>query len=704
MDRTDGAGAPAGSGLPLAWRDQSHVLDRLVTAVWIFDIDHCRVVWANAAALDAWSAPSLAELQARDLKADMSPAVARRLRQYQGDFISHDATFTEIWTLYPHSVPRPLEVRLSGALLDDDRMAMLCEARDEASLQPEALRSADALLHTKLMISLHDLDGRTLYCNPAARASFDTPHQDLPSRFLHRRDYERMMEQIHSDAEAGLIAEVICAAGQRWHELTARSCHDPVSGRPSILVSETDVTELKEAEALAQSRAHHDPLTGLPNRLAMPARFGALVRKAEQRGARIGVLFIDLDQFKAVNDTLGHLHGDGVLMEVARRLSELRCEDDAVIRLGGDEFLFLATEGPEEPDRVEALAKRILERLALPVHGERRKLMVTPSVGIACFPHHGTNAQILMQRADLAMYEAKSGGRNQYRFFDETMRNQREEELELLADLREALRAGHILPYYQPRYSPCTRRVVAVEALARWMHPERGLILPSEFIPLSEKSGLINQIGLTILEQAVRQRCEWQRQGMDVSVSVNVSLRQLCEADFAATVQRILEADGCDPRRLELEVTETLLLEENPAVARNLEKVRLLGIRIAIDDFGTGYSNLARLNEMAVDCIKIDRSLIQGLPRNEEIVRLVIAMCNFMQVTIVAEGIETLAMAEWAHRHGCHELQGYFYSCPVEAGQMEGLLRGEPGLAQPARTRAWIGDQIGRTRIVTAPA
>jgi len=479
---------PPDTSAPHDWRNHSWILDRLSTAVCIFDIDHGRVVWANAAALEVWNAATLDELVARDLKADMSPAVARRLRQYQGDFISHDAVFTEMWTLYPRGAPRPLEARLSGARLPDGRMAMLCEGRDETRLQPEAIRSADALLHTSLMISLHDFDGRTLYCNPAARASFDHPRQDLAARFLHRRDYERMMAQIRSAAEGSMIAEVVGAHGQRWHELTVRACHDPVSGRPSILVSETDVTELKEAEALAQNRAHHDPLTGLPNRLAMPLRFNAMVRKAEQRGARIGVLFIDLDQFKAINDTLGHLHGDAVLMEIAKRLSALRVGDDTVIRLSGDEFLFLVTEGPEEPGRIDALARLVLERLALPVHGERRKLMVTPSIGIACFPQHGTNAQLLMQRADLAMYASKAGGRNQMRVYDEGMRNQREEELQLLSDLREALKNGHIVPYYQPRYAPGTQRAVAVEALARWQHPERGLILPSAFIPIAEKS------------------------------------------------------------------------------------------------------------------------------------------------------------------------------------------------------------------------
>ena len=649
------------------------LLDRLSSAVWIFDIDHARVVWANAMALEVWNAQSLEELQSRDLKSDMSPAVARRLRQYQADFTKHDASFNEMWTLYPNGVPRPLHVRLMGARLDDGRMAMLCEGRDETTPEPEVIRSADALLHTQLMISLHDLNGRTLYCNPAARTSFDD-QRDLPARFLHQADYQRLLEAIQLQSEVSMIAEVITATGQRWHELTARSCHDPVSGHPSILVSETDVTELKEAEALAQTRALHDPLTGLPNRLAMPTLFASLVRQADMRCARLGMLFIDLDQFKAINDTLGHVQGDGVLMDVAQRLFALRTKNDAVIRLGGDEFLFLAAEGPEEPGRIEALASRILQQLAFPVHGERRKLMVTPSIGIARYPEHGRDAELLMQRSDLAMYEAKAGGRNQYRIFDESMRNRREEELEVLADLREALRAGQIEPYYQPRYSPAACRMISVEALARWKHPEKGIVSPDEFIPLAEKSGLINQLGATILEQAIHQRCKWQAMGLDVSLSVNVSLRQLCEVDFAAMVERVLACYSCPPDRLELELTETLLLESNPVVHVNLQKVRALGIRIAIDDFGTGYSNLARLNEMAVDCIKIDRSLIQAVPRNDEIVRLVIAMCKFMQVTIVAEGIETWTMADWAYRHGCHELQGFFYSRPVCAAEMENLL------------------------------
>ena len=661
------------------------MLDRLSAAVWIFDIDHGRVVWANSAALDVWSADSLDELCARRMKDDMSPAVARRLQQYQVDFAERDAVFTELWTLYPRGVPRPMHVRFSGVRLADGRIGMFCEGREEAGLQPEAMRSADALLHTQLMISLHREDGRTLYLNPAARAAFEDKRDELADRFVQEDDYRKLVDAVQLQGETSLIARVHTSKGVRWHELTARACHDPASGCPSILVSEDDVSELKEAEALAQNLARHDPLTGLPNRLALSAIFQRLCRRAREKGARLGVFFIDLDQFKAINDTLGHQYGDMLLMEVARRLSALCGKHDAVIRLGGDEFLFLMTDESEEGEGLVGLAAKMLEQLSMPVNGDGRRLSVTPSIGIASFPDHGDDAQTLVQCADLAMYDAKMSGRNRYCLFQDDMRAYLENQLELLADLRDAFEGDQFEVYYQPRYSADRSRIVSVEALARWNHPERGLVFPAEFIPLCERTGLINQLGELILKRALCQRCEWSSLGVDVAVSVNVSLRQLSDPRFGTMVESLLRDTGCDGSRLELELTETLLVEGKRVVLDNLEEVRALGVRIAVDDFGTGYSNLARLSEMAIDCIKIDRSLIGGLPRNEAIVQMVIGMCKLMRVTIVAEGIETLAIANWAQRHGCHELQGYYFGRPMPARDLTAKLVSGSGAQRPEK-------------------
>lgn len=663
------------------------IVERLEAAVWVFDFDTCRVVWANPSALAAWSADTMDDLAARDLSTDMSPAVARRLRQYRADFLERDdAVFTEMWTLYPKGVPHPMHVRFRGVMLADGRMGMLCEGREETSLLPEAVRSADALLHTQLMISLHTTDGQTLYSNPAARATFENNHRDLRSRFVDTEDFERLVDRVRREGETSLIAEVHTTRGLRWHELTARSCYDPVSGSPSMLVSETDVSGLKEAEALARKRADHDSLTSLPNRMALPLRFEQLARKAKRMGARIGVLFIDLDQFKAINDTMGHEQGDAVLKEVAYRLDRLCGPDDCAFRLGGDEFLVVALDTGSEPDRVPCLADEILEKLSRPIHVERKPLTVTPSIGIALFPDHGEDAQSLMQRADLAMYAAKAAGRNQYRHFDDSILAERQEELDLLSNLREGLERGEIEAFFQPRVCAESRAIICVEALARWRHPERGLLAPAHFIPLAEKAGLINALGLSILTQTLSQQCAWSRAGIEVNVSVNLSLRQLCEPEFGNVVGRLLNQYACPGRRLEFEITETLLLEDNPVITANLDQVRSLGVRISIDDFGTGYSNLARLTEMTIDCVKIDRSLIAGLPRNEALVKMVIAMCTLMQVTIVAEGVETEEAAEWALRNGCHELQGYLFSKPTPGEEIEVVLRAQRSTARQSQT------------------
>ncbi|MDO1581754.1 putative bifunctional diguanylate cyclase/phosphodiesterase [Rhizobium oryzicola] len=667
------------------------ILDQLQLAVWIFDIDQGRVVWANAKALEIWAAASLEELCARNMAADMSPAVERRLRQYQADFVASAATFTEMWTLYPKGTPRPMRVRFSGVQLSDGRMGMLCEGSEELGLQPETIRSADALLHTQLMISMHDVSGRTLYSNPSARGSFAENYVDFSSRFVRRSDFRRLLKALEAEGEVSHIVKVRTSHGSRWHEITARACRDPVSGVPSILVSETDVSELKEAEAVASSQAHHDPLTGLPNRLALRSLFERLAERNERSGRGLALLFIDLDQFKAINDTLGHDQGDALLMEVSRRLLCLKEAGDAVVRLGGDEFLFLASTRKKSPKRIERLAGQILKSLAAPVEGACRPMNVTPSIGIALYPDHARDIHSLMRYADLAMYSVKANGRNQFRFYDDGLRSQREHELEMISDLREALRSDQFVVFYQPRYSVQENRIVGVEALIRWRHPEHGLVAPGHFIPVAESSGLIGQIGEYVLREALRQNAEWRKQGIELEMSVNVSLRQLRSPDFPRLVSKILRQYGCPPASLELELTETALFEDDAVIHANLKALRTEGVRIAIDDFGTGYSNLARLSEVSVDCIKLDRSLIQDFARNRPILRMVIAMCKFMEVTIVAEGVETRDMAAWTAEHGCHELQGYYFSKPVPACEILPLLD---------QTFSTAADQMSATYVI----
>lgn len=650
------------------------LLDNLEAAVWIFDIDHGRIVWANRSALDVWATDSLEELKARNMKADMSPSVERRLKQYQADFIARGATFTEAWTLYPHGVPRPLHVNFTGTTLADGRMGMMCEARDSADQPPETLRSSDALLHTKMMISLHEDSGETLYMNPAARNAFQTGQADLRERFVRTQDYEALVSEVGRARETSIIARMYTAHGERWHELTARACHDPVSGSPSLLISSTDVSNLKEAEARARVQAHTDPLTELPNRLSLQSVFARMTKKARRKNQSVGVLFIDLDQFKSINDTLGHNYGDTMLIRVANRLSSLCEADEVVARLGGDEFLFLMSVDNNRLELLTDRANAILGDLSLPVSFQGRKLSVTPSIGIAHFPKDGHSIQDLMQCADLAMYAAKAEGRNRYKIFDSHMRDQVESELEILTEIRDGLASNQFTVYFQPRISAATGKLCGVEALVRWNHPTRGLQAPNAFIPLCEKNGLIEQLGAVVMQKTLAQLTEWRNLGHNIRASINVSHRQLIDPEFATSVQQLLHTHDCPPEQVELEITETLYVEADQIVRTNIEKARAHGVRIALDDFGTGYSNFERLSQMAVDCIKIDRSLVDPLPKNEPIVRMMIGMCQLMKVNIVAEGIESEAVSRIVTSLGCNELQGYYHGRPMPAEQLTELL------------------------------
>ena len=656
---------------PAAGLDQS-LIDRLTTAAWIFDIDKAQVVWANAAALEVWRAASIRELAERDMKSDMSPAVARRLRQYQEDFERSACVFSELWTIYPGGASRTLRVLFSGIPLADGRMGMFCEARDEVHHQHDTLRSADALLHTQLMISLYSRSGEALYRNPAARSVLDRQDDGLASRFVDEQDYRKIIDQLERVGEVSGVMQMRTSRGVRWHELTARGCHDAVSGDPAILISEADVSELKETEAKARYIALHDTLTGLPNRSYVPITFAQCIGSAEGTRASLGVFFIDLDQFKLINDSLGHAFGDEVLVEVARRLVRIVGSDDSVIRLGGDEFLVIVSGGDPEAYRLKA--DWMVQALSAPINVGSRQLTVTPSIGISVYPENGTDDATLMKSADLAMYSAKSAGRNCVRFFSPSMRERADSRLELESSLKAAIVNGEFEVYYQPRVSTHNVTIVGAEALLRWNHPRLGVVPPSLFIPVCEEIGLIEKLGEYVLREATAQQKRWSDDGHRLSVSVNVSQRQMNSPAFPDLVADALERSGCDPQMIELELTESMLMEKSEESTALVERFRQHGLRISVDDFGTGYSNLARLHEFAIDCIKIDRAFVKDLPGNKALAEIIIALCKLMHVKIVAEGVETLEQLIWLRSKGCEEFQGFYFSMPITVAMMDALL------------------------------
>jgi diguanylate cyclase (GGDEF)-like protein len=656
----------------LEFPPEAPLLEALHQPIWIFDIDDSRVRWANRAALQIWQAGSLAELCTRDMGADMSDTVARRLRQYQQDFERGDARFSEQWTLYPGGRPATMWVGFSGVRLPDGRMAMLCEARPQEAMPPDSLRSVEALLHTEVMTTLYSRGGRALYRNPAARASVAEGSKSLRERLVERDDLRALVRALVNHGHCKRIARVVTTAGTRWHELSVRLCRDAATGRQALLVTEIDISDLKQAQAQAQYLADHDLLTGLPNRNHVIKAYPRALDDCRQKGLQAALIFLDLDHFKRVNDSLGHGVGDELLMHLARRLRAALGPQDRVARLGGDEFLLLVPHA----DAAAAARQRVqelVELIARPVQISQTELRVTPSIGVSLFPQDGTDIDTLMRHADQAMYSAKAAGRNGMAWFQPAMNAAAQSRLDLEVELRRALAHGDIRVYFQPRLDVETGRVVGAEALARWIHPQRGTIPPDVFIPVCEDCGLIGELGALVLETSARQQVRWAAQGRVLNISVNLSPRQFFYSALLPEVRDILARTGCDPRAIELEITESVLLGHDERTVATLEALHALGLRIAIDDFGTGYSNLAYLHRYPVDTLKIDRSFIRSLDELPALTEMIVTMCQVLKVHMVAEGVETVEQLAWLRARGVHEYQGFLFSPAVPPEAFERL-------------------------------
>jgi len=648
-------------------------LDLVRHPVWIFDIDLRRVYWGNTAALQVWGAPSLEELSGRDMGRDMSESVARRLAQYQADFIDHAAVFHEQWTLYPHGKPVSLDVTFSGHRLSDGRMAMLCEGRAVVSDTPEALRSVEALLHTAVMITLYGVDGAPLYRNPAARESVRSPEETLQERVADPEKFTQLVDRARHEGLATLTLPVNTVRGVRWHELSARRCRDAVTGADALLVSEADVTLLKESEAQASYLAVHDSLTGLPNRNHVRLSFAHAMRDLRAGGGQAALVVIDLDHFKDVNDTLGHAMGDELLVEVSRRLRATVRRGDLVARFGGDEFLILVSSQDIEAE-VGRIHQRIQQTVSEPVAIGGTTVRVTATLGAALFPRDGDDFETLLRSADLAMYSAKEGGRNALAYYDSAMGQALRARTELETDLRAAIESQAFEVHYQPRVGARSGRIEGAEALVRWRHPTRGMIPPGEFIALCESTGLIVELGRFVCERAARQAAAWAAAGHDLIVSVNMSPREFSQDNVAGHLSALLRRTGCDPSRLQVEITESMLLGTDERPLATLQAIAALGVSIALDDFGTGYSNLAYLSRFPIHTLKIDRSFVHGLAANRPLADLIVELCRLMNLTAVAEGVETEEQLEWVRERGIGQYQGFLCAPALPAAQFEALL------------------------------
>ncbi|WP_033864663.1 putative bifunctional diguanylate cyclase/phosphodiesterase, partial [Pseudomonas fluorescens] len=436
----------------------------------------------------------------------------------------------------------------------------------------------------------------------------------------------------------------------------------------------SDISAIKDSEHELAHLAHHDPLTGLPNRLLFSDRTEQAVASAQLHKRGCALLLLDLDHFKNINDSLGHSVGDELLKGVAKRFLDLFAPGITLARLGGDEFAVLV-ENCSQPGQAAALARRILDALKEPLQLGEQSLFVNASIGISLFPGDALSAGQLLRNADSALFKAKSSGRDGYALYTEELTAHAQQRVEVAFELRRALQQEELRVHYQPVHDLATSRLVGVEALVRWEHPTRGLVSPAEFIPIAERTGLIAQIDAWVMEQACRQMCEWQQAGVVLSfVAVNVSSRLFARRELYEQVARVLHDTGLDPALLELEVTESAVMEDPEVALEQMHRLRELGVRLAIDDFGTGYSSLLRLKRLPVQKLKIDQGFVAGLPWDEDdvaIVRVIIALAHSMGMQVHAEGIEQQEQAAFLLGQACELGQGYWFGRPVAAVQLD---------------------------------
>jgi diguanylate cyclase (GGDEF)-like protein/PAS domain S-box-containing protein len=529
------------------------------------------------------------------------------------------------------------------------------------------------------------VDGYVLACNTAlARMlGLSSPEELLASSALQYycdpKERDRFLTQLREDGSiANFELRLRRPDGTEFWILENANLLPAKNGVDSVIEGTmVDITERKRAEELARHMAYHDYLTGLPNRALFDDRLSVALAQAKRHDDGLALMSLDLDRFKLFNDTLGHAAGDTVIKAVAMRLTKVLRGGDTVARVGGDEFLLLLT-SVDDAESGAKIAQKVLRIFDRPFKVEGLELHGTASIGISLFPHDGDDGETLMRNADAAMYRAKETGRNNYQLYAPVMNVRAAERLTLENDMRLALKRREFEIYYQPQVNIDTGRIVGCEALVRWNHPSRRMLGPNEFIPLAEETGLIVHLGEWVLRNACRQVHRWQERGLpDVRLAVNISMRQFQRREFVDTVREILIETGFEPGLLELEITESIAMQDEEQTISTLRRLRDLGVRISIDDFGTGYSSLKYLKDMPIDALKIDQSFVRDLTTNGNDAAIainIIAIAHSLQLSVIAEGVETGEQLAFLKAKRCDEFQGYLCKKPMPAASFAKLL------------------------------
>ena len=618
---------------------------------------------------------------------DVEGIIARHDRALAGEALSYDSHFRDR-TFHVQLEPlRDGRRRIIGVI------GLAFDITDREATQDELRKSRRSLASAQSIARLGNWDydlvtEELIWSDELCRIyGFPAGTQPGPGTFWehdHPEDADlvrRVIDQAKSEQRPYEVTHrIVRQDGEiRWVHERGEYTFDE-SGTPVRMVGIVhDITERRQAEQRLAHLAHHDALTDLPNRTLLADRLQQAIARARRLRESVAVLFIDLDRFKNINDTLGHGVGDRLLESVAARITRVMRAGDTVARPGGDEFVAVVTDIQTVED-IAKVAQKILRAFAGPYQVDSHELFISASIGISIFPNDGDDVDTLVKNADRAMYQAKESGRNTFQFYAPDMLESAMERLALETDLRKALDRGELHVYYQP-VTTAEGVVVACEALLRWQHQTLGLLLPDEFISLAEETGLIAPIGEWVIRETSRQMAHWVGEGHDLRVLVNISPRQFQQRDLVDIVRDALEASGLDPRRLELEITESAVMRDVERTVAILCDLKNAGVRLSIDDFGTGYSSLSYLKRFPIDVVKIDRSFVRDVLTDkfdEAIARAVVTLAHSLELEVIAEGVETERQLSFMRDIGCDLIQGFLVSRPMPPSALSRFLKERP--------------------------
>jgi diguanylate cyclase (GGDEF)-like protein/PAS domain S-box-containing protein len=656
--------------------------------MWVYDRETLRFLAVNDAAVkhygysrEQFLAMTILDIRPPELRAEVEQAVRARIDWWADRAWQHtkaDGTLISV-EVYTRALTHQARAAALVAVIDvTERLRTEDELRRTRAFLDAVVENIPAMLFVK-----DAKEHRYVLFNRAGEELLGVPRSELIGRndydLFPKREADHFLARDREVLQSGALQiteeERIHTPHNGLRLLRTKKIAIPDdSGGPQYLLGiSEDITERKRVEGRITHMAHHDSMTGLANRVLLRERLEQALARMREQQSRLAVFCIDLDGFKDVNDALGHPVGDALLRLAAERLRACAREGDTVARLGGDEFAIIQ-DSIQDVEQAGALARRIVEVIGAPFHVDEHDVVVSASIGIAVAPHDGSDPDNLLKYADMALYAAKTDGRRTYRFFEAEMNERLHARRAMETDLRAAFQRDEFELYYQPSIDIQSGRIVGFEALLRWNHPERGVVLPGEFIALAESIGLIVPLGEWVLRQACAAAARWPD---DIAVAVNLSPLQFKNANLVQTVTTALAASGLPPRRLELEITESVLLQENENNPATLHRLRDLGVRIALDDFGTGYSSLSYLRVFPFDRIKIDGSFVKELPHNVEcvsIIRAVADLARGLHMMTTAEGVETTEQLDELRAHGCTAAQGYLFSRPLPGGDIAGLL------------------------------